>query len=62
MVSGKPDRIAKIEHDKESLILTFGNPDEIWTPLRTGEFSVHLIVEDDDIGCGKCDTCLTPIC
>jgi len=33
-----------------------------WEILRNGSFTVNIQAEEDDIGCGKCETCLTPIC
>jgi hypothetical protein len=33
-----------------------------WSILKTGKFNVDFQPTEEEIGCGDCDTCLTPIC
>lgn len=54
----------KITRDKNKLLLEFENEQNIvpWTVIKNSEFKVTLEPTEDEISCGSCDHCLTPIC
>ena len=53
----------EISKNMNELKLTFSNEEYVpWEILRTGNFITDIQVKEDNIGCGECSTCLTPIC
>jgi hypothetical protein len=52
-----------ISKDKNKLILEYPNQKYFpWDTLSACEFQVNIKPTEDEIYCGDCDTCLTPIC
>jgi hypothetical protein len=54
--------VIDIAHDGKQVILTFPSEQAALNHIKTCSFRVKLLPEEEDIGCGDCNTCLTPIC
>ena len=53
----------EISKNMNELTLTFNDGKYVpWKILRMGNFTVDIQAKEEEIGCGKCETCLTPIC
>jgi hypothetical protein len=53
-----------VKRDRNKLILEFDNIHNVvpYPILGVGDFNVNLKPTEKEIGCGDCNTCMTPIC
>ena len=54
----------KVTRDKNKLTLEFNNEHNVvpYPVIKNCGFQLELKPDDEEIYCGSCDTCLSPIC
>jgi hypothetical protein len=55
---------AEITRDHNKLIITFNNEHNVvpYPVISKCKFDVIIKPTEEEIGCGSCNTCLTPLC
>jgi len=53
---------AHLSRDKNILSLEFEGDVVPYPVLSKKSFTIRLEIPEEEVGCGECDTCITPIC